>query len=78
MGTLLESEFQTKCEAGTFPDLIDVIWANLAHYLADSDIRERDPEYRQMQDSEMDKLVRLLRAGAPDDELRRVHFLGYS
>jgi hypothetical protein len=77
-GTLLESEFREKCQAAAVPDLLNVICANLEHYLADFDIRERDPAYREMQNAEMEKLVRLLRAGAPDAELAKIHFLGYS
>ena len=42
------------------------------------DIRERDPAYRAMQDAEMEKLVRLLRARAPDVELAKVTFLRHS
>jgi hypothetical protein len=76
-GTLPESEFREKYQAGA-PDVLNVIWPYLEHYLADFDIRERDPDYRAMQDSEMEKLVQLLRAGAPDAELAKVHFLGYS
>jgi len=54
-----------------------VIWPNLEHYLADNDIRKRDPAYR-AQDAEMEKLVRLLRARAPDVELAKVTFLRHS
>jgi hypothetical protein len=77
-GTLSESEFRAKCQAAVVPDLLSIIWPNLEHYLADLDIRKRDPDYRAMQDAEMEKLVRLLRAGAPDAELATIHFLGYS
>jgi hypothetical protein len=49
---------------------------NLEHYLADSDIRARDPEYRAMQNGQLLKLIGLLREGAPIVELRRVNFLG--
>jgi hypothetical protein len=77
-GTLSESEFREKCQTAVGPDLLNVLWPNLEHYLADLDIRERDAEYRAMQDGEMEKLIRLLRAGAPDAELARIHFLGYS
>lgn len=60
------------------PELLTVIWPNLEHYLADLDIRERDPGYLTMQDTEMQKLVRLLRAGAPVMDLANVTFLGHS
>ncbi len=77
-GTLSDSEFRQKCQAVVVPDLLNVIWPNLEHYLADLDIRERDPDYCAMQDAEMEKLVRQLRAGAPDAQLAKIHFLGYS
>jgi hypothetical protein len=78
-GRLSESEFRAKCQAATVvPELLGVILPNLDHYLDDLDIRERDPRYRVMQDAEMDKLVRLLRAGASDAELAKINFLGNS
>jgi hypothetical protein len=35
-------------------------------------------EYRAMQDTEMQKLITLLRADAPDAQLVKISFLGYS
>jgi hypothetical protein len=77
-GTLTESQFRAKCQATIAPDLLSVTWEYLEHYLADCDIRERDSDYRVMQDAEVEKLVPLLRAGASDAELRKIHFLGHS
>jgi hypothetical protein len=77
-GTLSESAFRAKCQTAIAPDLLSVIWEYLEHYLADCDIRERDSDYRVMQNAEFEKLVRSLRAGASDAELRKIHFLGYS
>ena len=57
---------------------LDVILSNIEHYLDDLDIRERDPAYRAMPDGEMEKLIRLLRAGASGAELTRITFLGRS
>ena len=48
--------------AGMSGDLEQVL-CNLEHYLADGDIRERDPEYRRFQDAEFQKLINHLRAG---------------
>jgi hypothetical protein len=76
-GHLSERAFRTKYQEAD-STLLPVIWPNLEHYLADIDIRERDPAYREMQNTEMEKLVRLLRAGAPDSELAKVDFLGSS
>lgn len=50
----------------------------LQHFLADDDIRAKDTEYRQMQEAEMRKLIRLLRSGAECSVLSSVHFLGTS
>ena len=77
-GKLSESEFRAKWQAAVVPELLSVIWPNLEHYLADLDIRERDRDYRAMQDAEMEKLVQLLRAAAPEGELAAIHFLGHS
>jgi hypothetical protein len=77
-GGLSDREFRANWRVDVVPGLSSVIWPNLEHYLADIDIRERDPAYRAMQDTEMEKLVRLLRAGAPDVELAKVTFLRHS
>ena len=77
-GDLSDREFRANWQVDVVPGLPNVIWPNLEHYLADIDIRERNPAYRVMQDAEMEKLVRLLRAGAPDVELAKVTFLRHS
>jgi hypothetical protein len=41
---------------------LDECHANLFHYLSDGDIRQRDEAYRKLQDSEMEKLIKHLRA----------------
>lgn len=50
----------------------------LQHFLADADIRTNDSEYRAMQESEMQKLIRLLRSGADGSALAKITFLGVS
>ena len=77
-GTLSASEFRAKWQPGPVSEVVDVIWQNLEHYLADSDIRDRDPAYRGMQEAEMVKLIRLLRAGTPAEGLAVINFLGVS
>ena len=77
-GTLSASEFRAKWQSGAVAEVLDVIWQNLEHYLADFDIRDRDPAYRAMQEAEMVKLIRLLRADTPDDGLADINFLGRS
>jgi hypothetical protein len=74
-GRLSDREFRANWQVDKLSGLPSVIWPNLEHYLADIDIREQDPAYRAMQDAEMEKLVRLLRARAPDAELAKVMFL---
>ena len=76
-GALSASEFRAKWQSAV-SEVLDVIWQNLEHYLADSDIRDRDPAYRGMQESEMVKLIRLLRAGTPAEGLAVINFLGVS
>ena len=51
------------------------VLVNLQHYLADEDIRQRDSVYRQMQESELDRLIALLRSAAPSDALAEIGFL---
>jgi hypothetical protein len=77
-GTVSEADFRDKYAAAESPAVLRIIWPNLEHYLADADIRRRDLSYRAMQDAEIAKLVRLLRARAPDAELAKIHFLGRS
>ena len=74
-GRLSQREFRANWQVDEVSILLSFIWPNLEHYLADVDIRERDPAYRAMQDAELAKLVRLLRARAPAVELATVTFL---
>jgi hypothetical protein len=43
---------------------LEAVFVNLQHYLADEDIRQRDSVYRQMQESELDRLIALLQSAA--------------
>jgi hypothetical protein len=74
-GRLSEADFRDAYNRADAPDVVHLVWDNSSHYLADEDIRRRDADYRLMQDREMSKLVDLLRAGAPNRELKRVSFL---
>ena len=58
------------------PEVILHIMCYVDHYLSDEDIRAKDDAYREMQDSEMSKLIELIRAGAPRERLVKIHFLG--
>jgi hypothetical protein len=74
-GALTEEDFRLKYQSGPPSTVVDVIWGNLEHYLADADIRARDPEYRAMQNGELLNLIRLLREDAPMAQLLRITFL---
>jgi hypothetical protein len=50
----------------------------LQHFLADEDIRRKDHTYRSMQESEVRKLIRLLRSNADSSALSAISFLGRS
>lgn len=52
--------------------------SNIQHYFDDSDIREKDAWYREMQNSEMKKLIELLKKNRPMNELLAISFLEYS
>jgi hypothetical protein len=76
-GTVTPDQFRTGHPIlGQEPSLEKVLCL-VEHYLADGDIRSRDDSYREMQDSEMRKLIALLRSGRLR-EAESVHFLGYS
>src|SRR5579864_7249794 len=62
---LTEDDFRLRYQSGPPSRVVAVMRGNLEHYLADADIRARDPEYRAMQNGELLKLIRLLRADAP-------------
>ena len=74
-GALNASDFRRKYEFGSDSMVLNAIWDNLQHYLADADIRARDESYREMQDNELQKLIQLLRQDAPVAQLRRITFL---
>ena len=59
-------------------DELKACFHGLWHYAADEDIRAKDPGYSAMQQSEMRKLISLLRCGAPAETLKKVSFLGAS
>ena len=53
---LLSIVIEEKLEWENMQDL-DPVYANLFHYWDDEDIREKDEDYRSLQDSEMIKLI---------------------
>lgn len=74
-GTLTDYELRAKYQNIDRSDVVEVVWENLEHYLADADIRAKDDQYRLMQDSEMVKLITLLRTGGSLRDLARIDFL---
>ena len=63
---------------GLSPDAdIAKIMGNVEHFLADSDIRQKDAAYRLMQETEMKKLIQALRNNVLH-EAKRITFLGYA
>ncbi|HYL17394.1 MAG TPA: hypothetical protein VEV20_01840 [Burkholderiales bacterium] len=74
-GRLTEAELRFRHEGQRTSRLFDVVWSNIEHYIADADIRQRDSAYRVMQESELKRLMRLLREGSTDEELQQVTFL---
>jgi hypothetical protein len=63
---------------GPLSGVIEPCVHGLHHFLADQDIRAKDPEYRRMQENEMATLIRLLHEGASEGQLAKVSFLGVS
>jgi tRNA A37 N6-isopentenylltransferase MiaA len=74
-GALDSSDFRSKYKRSSDSEVLNAIWDNLHHYLDDADIRERDESYRDMQENELRKLIRMLREDAPVAHLRRISFL---
>ena len=65
-------------DAPSFGEPMRHCFHGLQHFLADADIRAKDPEYKSMQYSEMRKLIHLLKSDAGPAQLEAVHFLGQS
>ena len=75
VGALDAAQLRRKYGAGVASPTLEALWPNLDHYLDDADIGTKDVAYRDMQDSELRKLIQLLRQRAPIDALRRITFL---
>lgn len=61
-------EVKLTMQGGLSPEVPSFLW----HYLADADIRAKDPKYAALQDRQVRLLIRCLRRGTipSDDELR--------
>lgn len=53
----------------------NVLISSLDHFLSDEDIRKKDSVYRDMQLSELKKLIILIENGASSEQLENIHFL---
>jgi len=65
-------------DPGNQGDPLESCRHGLQHFLSDGDIRCTDADYREMQETEMRKLIALLRSGADRSVLSQIHFLGSS
>jgi hypothetical protein len=74
-GSTWSADSMARWRTALHPDGADVM-ANVDHFIADSDIRATDPEYRAFQDSQMRELIGALRRAAPREELLSFSFLG--
>ena len=77
-GQLSADDIRARYWAPSMPDAVQRVMAYVEHYLDDADIRDRDSEYWDMQETEMRKLIQLLKSRAPLGEVLKIHFLGPS
>jgi hypothetical protein len=77
-GTLPLADVLSNEKSVSYGDAIKDCFADLHHFVSDSDERASDPWYKEMQESEMRKLILLLRNGGRPERIRKITFLGYS
>ena len=64
--TALSDEYKKEIKEilkGVIGTDMENVCCNLFHYMADTDIRNRDTEYRKFQDKELEELIKALKAG---------------
>ena len=69
-------QFRTKYDFESLSFNTQTILAHVEHFLCDYDIRFKDPQYKKMQESEMEKLITLIRKSGPLEKILSIHFLG--
>ena len=75
LGFLTEEQFRRQNPTRTAGRDLEPVLANIEHFLADADIRARDPGYKAMQEGALSKVITALRSG--DVKLaRHISFLG--
>jgi hypothetical protein len=57
------------------PAYLQSLLSNLDHFISDEDIRDRDAKYKDMQTSQLDKLIALIENDASPKEIRKINFL---
>lgn len=73
-GRLTPEEFRRSYPMHTAGGELEAVLANIAHFLSDSDIRERDPRYKAMQEIAIQRLMSVLRSGDVE-RARRISLL---
>lgn len=68
--------FREKYRNRSLDPTIGTIMVNVEHFLSDGDIRLKDSYYKKMQETEMQKLIDLIKTGGSIEEIRKIHFLG--
>lgn len=77
-GTLSLEQVLSPDHSLSYGGAIKDCYADLHHFWSDADIRAKDPWYKKMQESEMRKLILLLRNGGRPERIRKITFLSYS
>jgi len=74
-GRINKEEIKDKYFSETSDSVYDDFIDNISHFISDQDIREKDHEYREMQENEMKRLIQFLRTGQIN-KAKMIHFLG--
>jgi len=74
-GVLTEEQFRRQNPTRTAGRDLEPVLANIEHFLADADIRARDPRYKAMQEGAVSKVITALRSGDVN-MARHISFLG--
>jgi hypothetical protein len=75
-GVLSCGDFRQRMKA--YPIELQDLIANIDHFLSDEDIRQKEPDYKIMQEKELRKLILLLEQNATESEVSKISFLAPS
>ncbi len=70
------NHIRNKYEFRSLSSDTQIIIAHVEHFLCDYDLRLKDPQYKEMQELEMKKLIALIRKDGPKEKILNIHFLG--